>query len=39
MSVKIRGNKKKFYDDHIEKVTFIMGQPDLDRNLLSKAKN
>ena len=31
-------NKKKFYEDHIEKVTFIMGQPDLDRNLLSKAK-
>jgi len=31
-------NKKKFYEDHIEKVTFIMGQPDLDKNLLSKAK-
>ena len=31
-------NKKKFYEDHIEKVTFIMGQPDLDSNLLSKAK-
>ena len=31
-------NKKKFYEDNIEKVTFIMGQPDLDRNLLSKAK-
>ena len=31
-------NKKKFYEDHIEKVTFIMGQPHLDRNLLSKAK-
>ena len=31
-------NKKKFYEDHIEKVTYIMGQPDLDRNLLSKAK-
>ena len=31
-------NKKKFYEDHIEKATFIMGQPDLDRNLLSKAK-
>jgi phosphoglycerate dehydrogenase-like enzyme len=31
-------NKKKFYEDHIEKVAFIMGQPDLDKNLLSKAK-
>ena len=31
-------NKKKFYEDHIEKVTFIMCQPDLYRNLLSKEK-
>ena len=31
-------NKKNFYENHIEKVTFIMGQPNLDRNLLSKAK-
>ena len=31
-------NKKKFYETNIHKATFIMGQPDLDRSLLSKAK-
>ena len=31
-------NKRQFYENNIEKVTFIMGQPDLDRQLLSKAK-
>ena len=31
-------NKKKFYKDNIHKATFIMGQPNLDKKLLSKAK-
>ena len=31
-------NKKKFYEDNIHKATFIMGQPNLDKKLLSKAK-
>ena len=33
-------NKKKrqFYENHIDKATFIMGQPDLDKKILSKAK-
>ena len=31
-------NKKKFYEKNISSATFIMGQPDLDRKLLSKAK-
>ena len=31
-------NKKNFYENNIHKVTFIMGQPDLDKSLLSKAK-
>ena len=31
-------NKKKFYETNIHKATFIMGQPDLDKLLLSKAK-
>ena len=30
-------NKKKFYEDNIHKATFIMGQPNLDKKLLSKA--
>ncbi len=30
-------NKKNFYAKNIHKATFIMGQPDLDKNLLSKA--
>ena len=30
-------NKKKFYEKNIEKASFIMGQPDLDTKLLSKA--
>ena len=31
-------NKKKFYETNIHKASFIMGQPDLDKSLLSKAK-
>lgn len=31
-------NKKKFYENNIHKATFILGQPDLDRALLLKAK-
>ncbi|MBC8399349.1 MAG: dehydrogenase, partial [Flavobacteriales bacterium] len=31
-------NKKKFYENNIHKAAFIMGQPDLDMSLLSKAK-
>lgn len=30
-------NKKKFYESNIHKASFIMGQPDLDIKLLSKA--
>ena len=30
-------NKKDFYEKNIHKATFIIGQPDLDKNLLSKA--
>ena len=30
-------NKKDFYEKNIHKATFIMGQPDLNKNLLSKA--
>ena len=30
-------NKKKFYENNIHKASFIMGQPDLDKKLLSKA--
>jgi len=30
-------NKKKFYESNIHKASFIMGQPDLDKKLLSKA--
>ena len=30
-------NKKKFYENNIGKATFIMGQPNLDKYLLSKA--
>ena len=30
-------NKKDFYEKNIHKATFIMGQPDLDKNLLSRA--
>ena len=33
-----KNNKKKFYEDNIHKATFIMGQPNLDKKLLSKAK-
>ncbi|MDA9617462.1 hypothetical protein N9S11_01805, partial [Candidatus Pelagibacter sp.] len=31
-------NKKKFYENNIHKAKFIIGQPDLDKKLLSKAK-
>ena len=31
-------NKKNFYENNIKNATFIMGQPDLDKKLLSKAK-
>ena len=31
-------NQKKFYEENIQKATFIMGQPNLDKQLLSKAK-
>ena len=30
-------NKKDFYEKNIHKATFILGQPDLNKNLLSKA--
>ena len=30
-------NKRKFYEKNISKATFIMGQPDLDKELLVKA--
>mgnify|MGYP003685757507 FL=1 len=31
-------NKDKFYKENIHRATFIMGQPNLDKSLLSKAK-
>ena len=31
-------NKKKFYEENIQNASFIMGQPNLDKKLLSKAK-
>ena len=31
-------NKRQFYEKFIDNVTFIMGQPDLDKKILSKAK-
>ncbi|MDB9735788.1 hypothetical protein OAA93_04200, partial [Candidatus Pelagibacter ubique] len=31
-------NKRNFYENNIHKATFIMGQPNLDKNLLIKAK-
>ena len=31
-------NKKNFYENNIKNATFIMGQPNLDKKLLSKAK-
>ena len=31
-------NKKKFYEKNIQNASFIMGQPNLDKKLLSKAK-
>ena len=31
-------NKKNFYENNIKNATFIIGQPDLDKKLLSKAK-
>ena len=31
-------NKKKFYENNIHKATFVMGQPNLDKKILSKAK-
>ena len=31
-------NQKKFYEKNIHKATFIMGQPNLDKKILSKAK-
>ena len=33
-----KNNPKKFYEKNIHKATFIMGQPNLDKKLLSKAK-
>ena len=33
-----KNNKKKFYEKNISSATFIMGQPDLDKTILSKAK-
>ena len=38
--VLVAPNKKKrqFYENYIDKATFIMGQPDLDKKILSKAK-
>ena len=33
-----KNNPKKFYENNIHKATFIMGQPNLDKKLLSKAK-
>ena len=33
-----KNNKKKFYEKNISSATFIMGQPDLDKIILSKAK-
>ena len=38
MIIAPKDNKKKFYEDNIHKATFIMGQPNLDKKLLSKAK-
>ena len=32
-------NKRKFYEKNISKATFIMGQPDLDKELLIKGIN
>ena len=31
-------NQKKFYEKNIHKATFVMGQPNLDKKILSKAK-
>ena len=31
-------NKKKFYEENIQNASFIIGQPNLDKKLLSKAK-
>ena len=33
-----QNNKKKFYEENIQNALFIMGQPNLDKKLLSKAK-
>ena len=33
-----KNNPKKFYENNIHKATFIMGQPNLDKKLLLKAK-
>ena len=33
-----KANKTEFYKKNIYKATFIMGQPSLDKNILSKAK-
>ena len=33
-----KNNPKKFYENNIHKATFILGQPSLDRKILSKAK-
>ena len=38
MIIAPKDNKKKFYEDNIHKATFIMGQPNLDKKLLTKAK-
>ena len=32
-------NKKNFYDKNIQKASFIIGQPDLPKEILIKAKN
>ena len=38
--VLVAPNKKKrqFYENYIDQATFVMGQPDLDKKILSKAK-
>ena len=33
-----KNNKKIFYEENIHKATFIIGQPDLPKSLLIKAK-
>ena len=38
MIIAPKTNKKKFYEKNINKASFIMGQPNLDKNILSMAK-